>query len=423
MARLALFTILLACWIAPGESAGQRLQGKPDLIGVSGYYGYATAVGKNGAVYKYDRRKRTWKRQTVSETSTLLRVAMLGRSDIWALAGNGRVLRLRRGRWSLLQGIDKGSYRGFARAGRGRGAVVGNGGAIYHLVRGNWSKFYASPIKKDLYAVARVGRGGNERFIAVGKGGAVIALSGIGRSVLGDMEITKSKQDLVAIAACRGYRAEAVAVGRDVVVRSRRGGTWKNLTTAPWALNGVALRCRRGRVTHVYGVGKKSVLEYNVKTGAWHNHPMPDVDTLRGIAWLDRRRLVVVGDKGSTAIVAIKNLGKTWNLLGMAAAVLPRYPKATKMCSGRVYVRRRGHLSWVRYATSAKREAVKEFFERRLGAKNLQSTKHADTWRHPKAKPTRVLSVQPVGTMVRMPKRCKVPPGTTTIIETSRFPR
>jgi len=420
---------LLACSIWPLTASAEQLDGKPDLVGVSAYYGYAVAVGKRGAVYIFDRRKKTWKRQVVADKSNLTGVAMVSHRDIWAMGSNGRVLRLNRSRWSLVPGIDKGTYNGFAMAGRSRGAAVGNGGTIFHLVQSStqatWGKYYASPIKADLYAVARVGRGGRERFVAVGKGGAVLALSGVGRSVLADMEISQTKQDLVAIAACRGYRAEAVAVGRDVVLRDRRNGTWKKLPSIG-QLTGVAVKCRYGRVRTIYATMGNSIVWLDLKSrarkpGTWKKHTVGDVKTLRGITWLGSKRLLVVGDAGSVAIVAVKHLGKTWRNAPNNPATLPSYPKTKQICRGRVYVRGRGHLSWRMHATPAERSKVLEFFERRLGRKQLESTKHSDTFRFPKDKPTMVLSIRPVNTLVNRP-RCKVPKGTKTVIEHSRFP-
>lgn len=429
MARLLLITCVLACWLCPSSARGDRITGKPDLLAVSGHYGSAVAVGKRGGIYVYNKRKKAWRREQVSETADLVAAHMAYRRDIWALAANGRVLRWRYGNWILVPGVDKASYRGFAMAGLRRGVVVGTGGAVFHLVSERWSKFHANPLKSDLYAVARVGSGGRERFVAVGKGGAALALGGVGRSLTSDIEISRSKHDLVAIAACRGYRAEAVAVGRDVVVRSHSDGTWRKLSTAPTGhpLTSVAVRCRRrSRADTVYATMGQSIVWLDVKTGTWYNHAVRGISSLRAITWLDRRRLIAVGDAGSVVIVSAKTLDKEAADIARKQAArlrLPRYPGAKKMCDGRVYVRRvRGHITWERFTTADSRAKVQAFFKAKLGNSHLTSRRRSDIWRYPRKKPTKVLSVSPVSRL-RNRRDCKPPADAKTIIEYSEFPR
>jgi|GEM_PF-4313485 len=427
MARLVVTTCMLACWLSPGSARADRIAGKPDLAAVSGYYGWAVAVGKRGAVFVYNKRKKTWKRKPLSEKSALVGVHMANRSDIWALAKNGRVLRLHRGNWSLIPGVDKGRYRGLAMARWRRGVVVGSGGAVYHLVRERWSKFFASPLETDLFAVARVGYGGGgERFVAVGRGGTVLALGGVGRSLTSDIEISQSKQDLVAITACHGYRAEAVAVGRDVVVRAQRDGTWRKLSSGPGALTAVTVRCRRRRARTVYATMGTSIVWLDVRTGTWYNHAVHGISTLRALTWLDRRRLIAVGDAGSVVIVAVKQLDKEAAGIAQKAATklhFPRFPGATKVCDGRVYSRStRKHISWQRYATTDTRAHVRAFFKAKLGASHLSAHRRSDTWRYPLKHPVKVLSIATVKAAPRH-RDCKPPAGSQTIIEYSQLPR
>jgi hypothetical protein len=131
-----------------------------------------------------------------------------------------------------------------------------------------------------------------------------VALSGVGKKMSADREVTGASADLVAAAACAGSRAEMVAGGAELVLRARDEGRWTALPAPPAPVTGLLVDCRRGRVTRVVATSGARLLVLDVGAEAWAEHPVEGATRLNDLARLDRKTLVVVGDRGFKALVA-----------------------------------------------------------------------------------------------------------------------
>jgi hypothetical protein len=298
---------------APAERSDERtdeaaaatipgLAGTPDLVAVDARGGHAVAVGTEASFYVLDRRAGAWVKADPPTSVEVGAVAVVSRRDVWALPVGGQFLHFDGRAWSSPPGSTTRTFYGLAMADRRRGAAVGHGGRIVHLVQQGWYPIHTSPTRANLRAVARVGSGGRERFVAVGDGGVAVALRGVGRSIAADLEITGTETDLVAVTACPGARAEAVAAGAEVRVR-RRDGTWTGLPAPPAPLRALALRCRAGAAAAVIGLAADRLLVLDVAAGTWTETPVPAATSLRDLTWLDRRHLLLVGDAGFSTIL------------------------------------------------------------------------------------------------------------------------
>ncbi len=301
--------LIAALGLLAGASPARadRLDGEPDLVAVDVERGYAYAVAADGGVWSMEVRRGLWRKEAYSGGGSLLSVSIAGRRDVWIAGAAGVLAHFDGDQWTSPPGKRTRAVRAVAFSTRTRGIAVGDDGAVFNFVRG-WQPFVAMTRKPSLYAVARIGRGGRERFVAVGAGGDGMSFTGVGSSLAADDEMTGVKADLVAIDGCTDRsKAETVAVGTDAVLRDKTGA-WRKLPEPPAALTGVAVACKRGAVTAVFATTAKGIAVYDAGAGAWTERALDDASGLRDIAWLDRKRLIAVGDKGAVVVVEAKSL-------------------------------------------------------------------------------------------------------------------
>jgi hypothetical protein len=100
------------------------------------------------------------------------------------------------------------------------------------------------------------------------------------------------------------------------------------------------------------------------------------------------------------------------------------YPKAMLFCDGRVYpVGSETHIVWSAYYTNDERDRVVAFYEKTLG-QDREQTQDDDTWRIPKEKPVRVISVEKPQKNGAAPyNNCKLPEEAMTVIMISDWQR
>jgi len=297
MVRVVVLVLLLA---APASA--DVLEGTPDLVSVDAGNGYAFAVGKSGAVWSMKVGRGTWTKYAPITRSDLTDVAVISRKDVWVVGIGGMFIHFDGDEWASPPGETSRSFNGVAFRDRRRGIAVGDAGRVYQFVKPSWQRFHAMTRKPDLRAVARVGRGRRERFVAVGARGAAVAFSGVGASLGADFELTGTEQELVGIAACSGSRAEAVAVGAVAVLRDKVG-TWSALPEPPAALTGTAVRCKRGVVVEVFATAGKGLAVYDVAARAWTTREIEGASELADITWAGKKQLLVVGAGGFWARV------------------------------------------------------------------------------------------------------------------------
>jgi photosystem II stability/assembly factor-like uncharacterized protein len=299
---LAAFALLFTV----GTAHADTLEGEPDLVSVDVNRGYAFAVGKGGAIYSKKIKKGEWHAHRKTTQSDLLSVSVVNRKDVWVVGIGGMFIHFDGEQWVSPGGETSSSFRAVALRDRRRGIAVGDRGAVRQYVTDSWQSFHAMLKKPTLYAIARVGRGRAERYVAVGAQGSAVAFAGIGASLSADIEITGSKQDLVAIDACASSKAEAVAVGAVAALRGKTG-KWSELPAPPEPLTGVAVECKRGAVTRVFATGASGVSVYDADAKEWTSRTIEGVGdgagALSDIDWVDRKRLIVVGAGGVAEII------------------------------------------------------------------------------------------------------------------------
>lgn len=289
--------------LCAGGARADTLEGEPDLLAVDVVRGLGIAVGREGAVWQLDPNKGAWTLVRPMTKTDLVGVDVVDRKDVWVVGIGGLYLHYDGSEWTAPPGGTSKGANAIGLATRKRGIALGAKGHVLHWLGSGWQSFSALTAKPTFRAVARVGRGGAERFVAVGDGGVAVSFSGVGRSLGADLEVTGVEDDLVAVAACDSRKAEAVAVGRKAVLRAR-DGKWYVLPDPPRALTGAIAVCKRGAVVEVIATGGDGLAFYDVAERKWTDQSLPDAPgDVRAIAWVDRDRYVVVGDRGFWAIL------------------------------------------------------------------------------------------------------------------------
>ncbi len=292
---------LLAVLVAATPAHAETLKGKPDLLAVHVNRGWAFAVGRGGEIWSRKIKKGEWQTHRKTTKTDLLSVSVVSRKDVWVVGIGGMFIHFDGDDWISPGGTTSRNFRAVLFKNRRKGIALGDE-RVRHFVRDSWGGFSAFTKTPSFHAVARVGRGRRERFVAVGEQGVAIAFRGVGASLSADRELTGTEQTLVAIDGCRSSKSEAVAVGAGAMLRAV-DGTWNKLPDPPESLSGVAVRCKRGAVTRVFATGVTDFAIYDVAAGTWSTRAIEGATALHAIDWVDKKRLIVVGDKGFVAMV------------------------------------------------------------------------------------------------------------------------
>ena len=103
-----------------------------------------------------------------------------------------------------------------------------------------------------------------------------------------------------------------------------------------------------------------------------------------------------------------------------ADSELKPYPGSVRFCWGHVNAPGQGHISWEAYHSKDTPKQVTAHYTRVSGTANLDTSGGDATWRFPKTKPVRTLSVSP-GSAPGPWKICKAPPaGALSVILISK---